>query len=167
MPRAAPNDGLTTKQRYFKKMSDAAPTILCACGCGGSLKSVDAYGRPATFINGHNARKYEGEESTKWAAQKRYRTNNPDKHRDYKREYYRARKLKAMELLGNKCELCGIPYNGTNAPIFEFHHRNPHEKEAGVTRMLTNKAWEQVVLEMTKCILVCANCHNQHHGGEW
>lgn len=155
------------KERYWKKKYNKAKTIKCACGCGGRLKSVDRYGRPARFINGHNMRKYSDKDGTRWAAQKRYRKNNPDRIRDTKRSYYRVRKLEAMKLLGNKCHFCGVRYDGKNAPIFEFHHTNPKEKEQGVTRMLTNQAWKRTKKELKKCVLVCANCHNQQHGGEW
>jgi hypothetical protein len=160
-------DGLTAKKRHCKKLLDNAKTILCACGCGTELKSVDSHGRPATYINGHNKRIYSGDDATRWAAQKRYRVKNPDAYRDYKREYYRARKLKAMALLGNVCKHCGLIYNGGNAPVFEFHHEDPEVKEIGITRILTNRAWEKVLDELAKCILICANCHNQHHGGSW
>lgn len=155
------------KERYWKKKYDEAPEIECECGCGEKLKSVDMYGRPARFINGHNGRKYEGEDASKWSAQKRYRLKNPDTFRDYKRNYYRDRKLRAMRLLGNKCHFCGIEYDGKNAPIFEFHHLDPAEKDNGVTRMLTNQAWEKTKAELEKCVLTCANCHNKEHGGEW
>lgn len=157
----------TAKQKYFDKKRSEAPLVQCACGCGKELKSVDNYGRPAAYIAGHNGRKFEGKEATNWARQKRYREKNPDTIRDAKRNYYRARKLKAMALLGSKCKLCGIEYDGKNAPIFEFHHTDPAEKDDGVTRMLTNQAWSKTVEEINKCVLICANCHNKTHGGEW
>lgn len=72
-----------------------------------------------------------------------------------------------MALLGNVCKHCGLVYNGLNAPVFEFHHEDPEFKEIGITRILTNRAWNKVLEELAKCILVCANCHNQHHGGKW
>lgn len=155
------------KARYFAKKREQAPEIQCACGCGEVLKAVDNYGRPVSFISGHNARKYKGDDATRWSAQKRYRRSNANEYRQYRRDYYRTRKLRAMELLGNKCHYCGIEHNGKNAPIFEFHHLDPSEKESGVTRMLTNQAWEKTVEELQKCVLTCANCHNQYHGGEW
>ena len=157
----------TPKQRYFKKKRDEAPIIKCACGCGQELKSMDKYARPVSYISGHNGRKFEGKDSTRWAAQKRYREKNPDAIRDAKRNYYRARKLKAMALLGSKCKFCDIEYDGKNAPIFEFHHTDPAIKDNGVTRMLTNQAWSKTVEEIKKCVLICANCHNKTHGGEW
>jgi hypothetical protein len=157
----------TAKQKYFDKKRSESPLVQCACGCGKELKSVDKYGRPVAYISGHNGRMFEGKEATNWARQKRYREKNPDALRDAKRNYYRARKIKAMALLGNKCKFCGIEYDGKNSPIFEFHHTDPLTKDGGVTRMLTNQAWTKTVEEIAKCVLTCANCHNKYHGGEW
>lgn len=157
----------TAKQRYFKNKYNNAPEIPCACGCGELIKSVDKYARPVRYVNGHNKRVYTGEEATPKAIKKRWRDKNSKKRNDIKRAYYRARKLKAMALKDNKCSFCGVEYNGSNAPIFEFHHTNPSEKDAGLTRMLINKAWATTLKELDKCVLVCANCHNQHHGGAW
>lgn len=155
------------KEKYWKKKYDEAPEIECECGCGQTLKSVDKYARPVRFINGHNAKKYEGEDSSRWSAQKRYRVKHPDKYREYRRDYYRDRKLRAMRLLGNQCKHCEVVYDGKNAPIFEFHHIDSSEKENEVTRMLTNVSWEKTKEEMAKCMLLCSNCHRQFHGGEW
>jgi hypothetical protein len=141
--------------------------IQCACGCGEWISPVDRYDRPRRFVSGHNGRKYAGEDATRWATEKRYRQKNPEKIRETKRNYYRARKLKAMEIMGNRCAHCNIAYNGKNSPIFEFHHLDPSIKEAGVTRLLTNRAWSETLDELKKCVLICANCHNQYHGGEW
>lgn len=155
------------KDRYFQKVYANAATILCACGCGKTLKNKDKYGRDRKFITGHNARKYYGEDASRWSAEKRWRNKNPDKVKNRKREYYRQRKLQAMSLKSNKCHTCNLEYNGTNAPVFEFHHTDPTTKESGITRLLTNKAWDVTLKELEQCILLCANCHNQFHGGQW
>lgn len=140
--------------------------VFCACGCGTDLKSIDNYGRPQIFVNGHNKRKYTKEEASRWAVAKRYARNNPDKIRDNKRNYYRQRKVKAILLMGGCCHFCHIEYDGKNSPIFEFHHLDPDVKDAGITRILVN-SWEVVVAELKKCVLTCANCHNLEHGGRW
>lgn len=155
------------KERFFKKKYDEASEITCACGCETLMKSVDKYGRPAFYINGHNRRKYEGEEGTLWAAERRYRKRFPEKIKTYKRIYYRARKLRLIRMMGAKCHYCQVEYNGKNAPIFEFHHLDPEEKESGISTMLTSKGWDEIKEELAKCVLTCANCHNQFHGGEW
>lgn len=164
---AAINDGRTTKERYFEKKHREAPLVECACGCGEVLKSLDRFARKRTYINGHSNKKYHGSDSNKRAADIRWRDKNPDKVRAAKRNFYRSRKLQAMRLLGNYCFHCGLEYNGSNAPVFEFHHVDPAFKESGITRILINKAWETVLIELQKCDLLCRNCHMQHHGGEW
>lgn len=155
------------KERHWAKKRDEAPMVQCACGCGEDMKSVDDYGRPKRFITGHNGRRFYGTDATPWAREKRWRVKNPAKMRDNKREFYRCRKLKAMALLGNSCRKCGLQYNGFNAPTFEFHHRDPSEKDDGITRMLINKAWDATLAELAKCDLLCDNCHNMEHGGKW
>ena len=141
--------------------------ILCACGCGTELNSEDAYGRARSYVNGHNGRKFTGIDASRWAVQKRWAKRNPGKIRDNKKRFYRSRKIKALALLGNSCFSCSIEYTGNNAPIFEFHHPDPTKKEIGVTRLFTNKTWDTVLLELSKCVILCANCHNLHHGGRW
>ena len=143
------------------------PSIPCECGCGVVFPKYDSSRRPRRFVSGHNARRYYGKDATAWAREKRWRKKRPDKIREGKKRFYRRRKLRAMLFLGNACRFCGLKYNGKNAPVFEFHHHNPANKDFGVTRMFGNGTWEKVLRELKKCYLVCANCHNQHHGGEW
>jgi hypothetical protein len=139
----------------------------CACGCKAKFPSHDASGRARKFINGHNGRRYYEKDASKKAINKRWAKRNPEKIRAGKRVFYRRRKLQAMKLLGSACSFCSVKYNGKNAAIFEFHHKEPKEKGIGITRILTRLAWSKVLKELKKCVLTCANCHNQHHGGEW
>ncbi len=80
-------------------------------------------------------------------------------------ERWRARKIKYIKCLGGKCEHCGIELTDTNYAIFDFHHRNPKEKEMVWTkiRLLSE---ERVLQELNKCQLLCANCHRLVHGGD-
>jgi hypothetical protein len=139
----------------------------CACGCKAEFSPRDSSGRTRKFVNGHNRRKYQGEDASKRMKNKRWAKRNPEKIRVGKRVFYRRRKLLAMKHLGNACYFCPVRYNGKNASIFEFHHIEPKEKVIGITRILTRLGWSKVLKELKKCVLVCANCHNQHHGGEW
>lgn len=75
---------------------------------------------------------------------------------------YRARlKERATYVLGNKCQCCGYD---KCLQALEFHHLNPEEKEFGFGEN-TNRSWATTRLELTKCILVCANCHREIHAG--
>lgn len=160
-------DGMSSKERYFAKKKREASLIECACGCGALLLEFDDYGRKRQFVSGHNNSTGRQSKEALRAAQQKYRTHNKDKIKNEKRKAYRLKKIALIAVLGGKCSLCGIPYNGTNAPIFEFHHPNPDSKLDGVTRIMNKGTMEAVLNEAHKCILVCANCHNQHHGGEW
>jgi sugar phosphate isomerase/epimerase len=73
----------------------------------------------------------------------------------------RRRKIKerAIEHLGGHCIVCG--YEGTPA-AFDFHHL--HSKDFDVGSRLT-LAWDRVVEELAKCVLVCARCHREIHDG--
>jgi hypothetical protein len=161
------NDGLTPKQRYFKKKYDEAPMIDCACGCGEQIKSVDKYARPKKFVSGHNRRIYEVVEDTAKAAKKRWKKRNPEWVKEDKKARYRRLKVEAIHLLGGKCRHCELAYNGKNAPAFDFHHRDPSVKERTLTQMFINLAWKTVLVELDKCDLLCAICHRIHHTGEW
>mgnify|MGYP001589285892 CR=1 FL=1 len=69
------------------------------------------------------------------------------------------RKIKAVELLGGKCSICGYD---KNLASLNFHHINPTEKEFGWPKLKEQK-WESIVKELKKCSLICANCHCELH----
>lgn len=73
-------------------------------------------------------------------------------------------KLRAVAYLGGSCVSCGLQTNDVN--VFDFHHKDPSDKEVGVARILTH-AWETIRQELDKCVLLCANCHGEHHEQEY
>ena len=76
----------------------------------------------------------------------------------------RRRKLKLMlvEYKGGKCTLCGYDrYVGA----FDLHHTDGSTKEFGLSMRGLTRSWEKTKAEADKCILVCANCHREIHGG--
>jgi len=91
---------------------------------------------------------------------KKYREKNPEWCREIWIKYRHRKKEKMIKFKGGKCSCCGITYNGKNACIFQFHHKNPKEKENKVERGINVwRKWEILVKELEKCDLVCANCH--------
>jgi hypothetical protein len=84
--------------------------------------------------------------------------NEIDKLRVVKR--VRDNKKKCIDFLGGKCNVCGLKTEFIS--VYDFHHKNPEEKEQGV-RNLLGCVWEKLEKELTKCILVCANCHRIIH----
>ena len=81
----------------------------------------------------------------------------------YKYQKIRAleRKLYLIDLRGGKCERCGYD---KNLAAFDFHHKNPLEKENNLdSRRLSNSTMGWILKEFDKCEVVCANCHREAH----
>lgn len=67
-------------------------------------------------------------------------------------------KLKAINLLGGKCNRCGFD----NPAALEFHHKDSSEKDFTIGNV-ANKSWDSIVDEVKKCELLCSNCHRIEH----
>ncbi|CAB4156106.1 hypothetical protein UFOVP662_40 [uncultured Caudovirales phage] len=91
--------------------------------------------------------------------QKEYRSSNREKVNAATVNKRKNRLLTAIELLGGKCNNC----NGKFEPcVYDFHHIKPEEKEFTIgENMLISK--ERFFKEVSKCILLCANCHRMEH----
>jgi protein-arginine kinase activator protein McsA len=62
-----------------------------------------------------------------------------------------------------KCVRCG--YNKCIQAL-EFHHRDPNEKEAAISDIVKKDySKERALEEMSKCDVLCANCHREEHFG--
>ena len=68
-------------------------------------------------------------------------------------------KKQAVKLLGGKCSICW--YNKC-IDALEFHHKNPNEKEFKIGSGNT-MSWKEYKNEVSKCMLVCSNCHKEIH----
>jgi hypothetical protein len=69
-------------------------------------------------------------------------------------------KQKLIEHRGGKCILCG--YNKCLGALC-FHHINPAEKSFTISGK--TKAYQKLLLESEKCVILCANCHAEVHNG--
>jgi hypothetical protein len=76
----------------------------------------------------------------------------------------RRRKLKEMiiEYKGSKCQVCGYK---KYAGAFDLHHLDHTKKEFGLSVRGLTRSLEKLKAEADKCVLVCANCHREIHGG--
>ena len=55
------------------------------------------------------------------------------------------------------CQVCG--YNNPEFPsALDFDHIDPKTKTSSISQMMT-KPFEEVVAEVSKCRVLCANCH--------
>ena len=74
-------------------------------------------------------------------------------------------KIKLMAYKGNKCQKCGydkIEY----LSAFDFHHRDPDEKEFGFGFKGRCIGIEKLKKAVDKCDLLCGRCHQEIHDEE-
>ena len=76
-------------------------------------------------------------------------------------ERQRNIKQKAVDYLGGKCYVCNYD---TYIGAFDFHHLNPSEKNFSIAQVKLS-SFERIKPELDKCVLLCANCHREFHGG--
>jgi len=83
----------------------------------------------------------------------------------YRRQIERRHK-KVYDLVGTKCWKCGYDNGLKGTPILDFHHVNPDEKKFPLgNREIAMHAWDRIVEEIEKCILLCCRCHREVHYG--
>ena len=54
------------------------------------------------------------------------------------------------------CMDCGQKYPSY---VLDLDHRDPNEKKFTPSRLAKNNSWQQMIDELKKCDVVCANCH--------
>lgn len=75
------------------------------------------------------------------------------------------RKIYFIKQLGGCCSKCGYKHN---IAALDFHHTNPEEKEFQIDmRKLSNTSMDKLQKEISKCVLLCANCHRETHNEEY
>ena len=61
------------------------------------------------------------------------------------------------------CMKCGF---NLNACCLDFHHLDPSSKKHTISNMINRKySDEKLWSEISKCIILCANCHRMVHNG--
>jgi hypothetical protein len=70
------------------------------------------------------------------------------------------KKERAIDHMGGSCYGCGqvvLP------SMFEFHHWDARDKSFGISHDGMSRSWEEIVAELAKCVMLCANCHREVH----
>ncbi len=77
--------------------------------------------------------------------------------RDRSRRARVARRREAMlRAKGGACTRCSDPHPHY---VLEFHHRDPASKLANVSELVNAGTMRQLLAEIAKCDVLCANCH--------
>jgi len=73
-------------------------------------------------------------------------------------------RTKYVSLMGGKCQRCGYSeFLGALA----FHHVDPNNKIEQPQRAVMSGNHDRAIAELSKCVLLCFNCHQGIHAGEW
>lgn len=83
-------------------------------------------------------------------------------------EKQRQRVLESVHYVQTKKEKCAICGYDKCLSALEFHHIDPKEKSFNIMqfagkRSFTKNTKDHLDKEMSKCIVVCANCHREIH----
>lgn len=73
-----------------------------------------------------------------------------------------SKKVEMVKYKGSECLCCKIRLTEDNSSIFDFHHRDPSEKDINLVK-IKGRSWKRIVVELDKCDLLCANCHRLVH----
>jgi len=63
---------------------------------------------------------------------------------------------------GGKCIICGY---SRHFGAFDLHHTGDSPKSFRLATDGLTRSWEKTKAEADKCVLLCANCHREIHGG--
>lgn len=74
-------------------------------------------------------------------------------------ERWKQRKLAEIQKKGNKCLDCQGSFHYS---VYEFHHLEPEHKDFNWTKLRLRKQ-SDIDAELSKCVLLCANCHRTRH----
>jgi len=91
-----------------------------------------------------------------------YRSLSNEARKELNRKVHATRverKRRVIEEKGGRCIKCGYDHC---IDALDFHHIDPKQKERSWMHM---RCWgeERLQAELSKCILVCCNCHREIH----
>ena len=96
--------------------------------------------------------------------QHQYYLNNKESYRKASKKakpgHLLRKKLWFQELKGSLvCIKCGE----NHIACLDFHHRDPNEKEMGISYTLYKWGKKRIMAEIEKCDVLCSNCHRKFH----
>jgi hypothetical protein len=90
------------------------------------------------------------------AAKKRWYDDNRQVYRDRNKRLYAEKRRKLNVLKHVPCADCGLCYPSF---VMEFDHRDGDDKLGNISHALNYWSWKRILAEVSKCDVVCANCH--------
>jgi transposase len=98
-------------------------------------------------------------------AKKREKVKNcpsDDVYRNWKRQIRKKRLDYLRGIFGDRCQVCG--YDRSQRAL-NFHHVDEGAKQFNISGVKAESRMERLLTEVSKCVLVCTNCHAEIHDG--
>lgn len=94
-----------------------------------------------------------------------YRRMWYSKHKESEKRHVLKRKIAIRKWFGEyKSKLCCSKCSENHPATLDFHHKSGKDKKMGVTLMAYHGyAVECILDEISKCLVLCANCHRKIH----
>ena len=108
-------------------------------------------------------------------ATEQWKQDNIDKMRQYRKDWYYKNREKSITkaAIRNRefkdwfadfkkslsCLKCGEDHPAA----LDFHHRNPLEKDMEVSNLISKGNKQKILDEISKCDVLCSNCHRKLH----
>lgn len=94
-------------------------------------------------------------------------TASRKKKQQHYQDVAKKRKLRNVEWLkeykaGLHCVLCFEE----DESCFDFHHTDPATKDGTIADLVYGRSTQGLLLEIEKCVILCANCHRKVHAGK-
>ena len=109
---------------------------------------------------------------------KQYQSNCRECQKKYRKEHYLNNKEKYIKKAKTyretfiewiidykknlKCEIC----NEDRYWVLDFHHKDPKEKDTEISVLVKSCNKKRILDEISKCMIVCSNCHRDLHHQE-
>lgn len=100
---------------------------------------------------------YHAQKSREWYH--RQSQDTLDKRMLYRAQQRRDKKAKAVQEFGATCAHCKHTFPDA---VFDFHHRDPLTKDVTPAKLFMCSD-KRIKDELSKCIMLCANCHRIEH----
>lgn len=145
--------------RPYKGIRTNEGKVCTSCG---QLKSFDEYRKSARDRDGLT---YNCRDCLRRKERKTYR----ERYTNHIRKRRNELKRKYVEKMGDQCFRCGYSEFVSG---FDFHHTENKENQVAIllslaANALTKDKIADLEYELSKCILLCSNCHRALHASEW
>jgi hypothetical protein len=127
----------------------------CA-GCGAPIYKPKSEIRDRNFCSRKCLNSITGEQSPAWKGGK---LESRIRETTRVKKIRKKLKQKGVDFLGGKCSNCG--YNKCIASL-DFHHPDQSQKDYLFSAKYRG-TWRDMKAKIKNCILLCANCHREHH----